>query len=654
MKQTQAGKERFPHLFTKGKIGKFETYNRIKYAACSISNFCSDDGFFTDKEYGRSEVIAKTGASVLTNQGVYPDRFGEGKTYWRQPALCDDRFIPALMRVATMWRKENPKAVIIQQILHGGRYGGIHLGYCLQPSLVPQTLPHFRPPREMTKEDIHRMIEEHVETSIRSIKAGFDGIEVTGFLGYLISNFNSKFTNQRKDEYGGSLEKRARFMVELIQATKKAIGPDLIFGIRLNGTELLGDKGNSEEECRELMKIAESAGADYISMVIGWHEAPEPFLGRHMEAGGWLYLAEAAKKVVKVPLALGPGFRDPILAEKALAEGSIDYWEMCRPMLADPDLIHRVERNQIEKIRPCIDCLMCISRMFMNEPYLCTVNPVLGHEIEPEYHSKPAAYKKRVMIVGAGPAGVQCAIEAAKKGHWVNLFDQHSELGGQVLVSSKDPAGGTKLIRYLNYLKGVVAELPIDLYYNTKVDQKLVAEFRPDVVVLATGVNFTIPKIPGIDRKNIINIWNLVEDGTKVGNKVVVVGAGKAGSLTARWLASEGKKVTVIEEKGRIDFDVVRAMRWRERYFVQKFGIEALTNSTVREVTEKGVKVQDSAGKERFVEADTVVLAVRESNQDLESQLEELCDELYLIGDAIKPRHLYTSIHEGFKLGIRV
>ena len=371
----------FPHVFSEAKVGKFKLHNRIKYAACCVSNFNTRDGFLSEREFARDQVIASTGAAMMTNQGAYPDASGEGKAYHRQLAIYDDRYIPGLKRIADIFHQND--AVAIQQVLHGGRYGGIDLGYCLQPSDTPQTLRHFRPPREMTKEEIHRAIEDHAAAARRSVQAGYDGVEVTSFLGYLMSTFLSPFTNKRTDEYGGSVEKRARFMVEIIQALRKAVGPEKLVIIRLNGTELMDEfGGNSEESCLEIMRIAADCGVDMISMVIGWHESRQGALGRDVGRTRWLYIAEKVKKVIgDVPLAFGPRLADPFEAEKALAAGVFDFWEICRPFLTDPELAHKLKRGQPERIKPCVGCMLCLAKMFANQPYICAVNPRLGHEV---------------------------------------------------------------------------------------------------------------------------------------------------------------------------------------------------------------------------------------------------------------------------------
>jgi 2,4-dienoyl-CoA reductase (NADPH2) len=293
------GEAKLPHLFQPGQLGRFKTSNRIKYGACCVSNYNTREGYITEREIARMRVIARTGCGMITNQGAYPDPLGEGKAYFRQVAIFDDKFLPEFERMAADIKQQG--AMAIQQILHAGRYGGIDLGYCIQPSDVPQTLPHFRPPKVMTKEEIRDCIRQHAEAADRAIRAGFDGTEITSFMGYLLANFNSRFTNQRTDEYGGSIENRGRFMRELIDGIKQAT-PDNPLVVRLNGAELM-DKwgGNSEDECFELMQQAVDAGSDMLSVTVGWQEAPESSIGRDIAPGHWNYLSERAKKSFPTP-----------------------------------------------------------------------------------------------------------------------------------------------------------------------------------------------------------------------------------------------------------------------------------------------------------------------------------------------------------------
>ena len=648
------GKEKFPHLFSKGKFGKFETKNRVKYAACCVSNFNNPDGSFTEREYARDEVIAGTGCGIFTNQGAYPDKSGVGKAYTTQICINDDRFIPGLARVADMFHRDG--GIALQQILHAGRYGGIDLDYCLQSADTPQTLRHFRPAREMTKDEIQATIQDHADAAIRSIKAGYEGVEITSFLGYLLATFLSRFINKRTDEYGGSVENRGRFMVEIIQAIKKAMGGDKLLCVRVNGTELMDEYGGStEEECIEFMKMAEDAGADMISMVIGWHESRAGALGRDVPLDGWLYLAEKAQKKINVPLAFGPRLADPVLAEKALAAGAIDFWEVCRPFLSDPLLLHKTRAGRLDEIKPCIGCMMCLAKLFANQPYICTVNPVLGHEMEPEYHVVPAVRRKKVMVVGGGPAGMECAIAASGRGHDVTVFDKKDRLGGQVISAAREIKGGSDLRGLITYYQTEINNRDIRVRLGVEMNRKICAEERPDVAVIATGAGIKKPDIPGIDRGNVIFAWDVLERDLPTADKVAVIGGGKVGLITAEALASSGKEVWIIEPRKRVDYDVSTTFRWRHAAWVKEFGINVLNLANAFEVTEKSVRVKDEEGNQKLIEAGTVIIAgPRESFQDLAMSLEYLCDEIYVIGDAVQPRSMHNAIHEGYKLGVRL
>src|SRR5208283_491943 len=451
-------------------------------------------------------------------------------------------------------------------------------GYCIQPSDTPQTLRHFRPPREMTKDQIAQAIEDHAKAAERCVKAGYDGVEVTSFLGYLMSCFLSPFTNKRTDEYGGSLEKRARFMVEIIDALRKAVGPDKLVIIRLNGSELMDEfGGNKEDQCVEIMRIAADCGVDMISMVIGWHESRQGALGRDVSRTEWLYLAEKIKEVIgDVPLAFGPRLSDPWEADKALATGVFDFWEICRPLLSDPQLIHKLKKGQPERIKPCIGCMLCLAKMFYNQPYICVVNPRLGHEVEPEFSATRAAVKKKVMVAGGGPAGLEAAIAAAQRGHEVVIFEAGGRLGGALIPSSKDVSGGEVLQELLQYYLYRVEELGIEVRLNTRVDRRATADFFPDVVIVATGARIVKPSITGADAENVLNASKVLinEDVFKIGQNVVVLGGGKIGLTVAEVLSKQGKKVAIVESNPRVDFDVSMTFKWRHAGLVKELGIQ--------------------------------------------------------------------------------
>ena len=603
-------------------------------------------------------VIANTGCGMITNQGAYPDPRGEGKAYFRQVALHDDRFLPEFETIAGFIRERG--AIGIQQILHAGRYGGIDLGYCIQPSVVPQTLPHFRPPREITKEQIRETIRDHAEAAKRAIRAGFHGTEVTSFMGYLLANFNSKFTNRRTDEFGGSLENRGRFMRELIDAIKQAT-PEHPLVIRLNAAELMDPwGGNTEDECFELMQQAAGCGVDMISVTVGWQEAPESSIGRDIPPGYWNRLAARAKQLLpEVPIAFGVRLPDPVMANECIAKGEFDFWEVCRPLLADPELVIKAREDRLHEVRRCIGSLNCLSRVFRDLPYTCTMNPALGHEVEPEYHVRPAAVKKKIMVVGAGPAGMEFAITAAKRGHAVTVFEKSDGIGGNLLgFAARDLARPDDLMSVVRHYEVMAKKLAVEMKFGIEVNPKFMRSqlHQYDAAVLAVGARINRTALRDIDgHERLLDAFAVAQGKAAVGRRVVVIGGGKIGLTLAESLKKGGHEVTIVEASKRIAGDVMPTFKWRHTTWIEELGIPVLTSARVRKVDEEGATVADDKGKETVVPADSVVAAApRIADQALFHEFEWMVDELHGCGDALVPRGLDAAIREGYRLGCRL
>ncbi len=646
-------------LFEPASWGKLQSRNRIKYGACCVSNYNNRDGTITIRELGRTQVIAKTGCGIITNQGAYPDPLGEGKAYFRQVALHDDRFLPEFEKIAGYIHDAG--AIAIQQILHAGRYGGIDLGYCIQPSIVPQTLPHFRPPREITKEQIKVTIQQHADAARRALKAGFDGTEVTSFMGYLLATFNSKFTNRRTDEYGGSVRNRGRFMCELIDAIKQVQG-DAPLVVRLNGNELM-DRwgGNTEDECFELMELAAEHGVDMISVTVGWQEAPESSIGRDLPPGYWNRLAARAKKLLPdTPIAFGNRLPDPRMAEKCIEDGEFDFWEVCRPLLADPDLIRKAQAGRMGEVKRCIGSLNCLSRLFRDLPYTCTVNPQLGHEYDPAYQITPALAPKKIMVIGAGPAGMECAITAKRRGHDVVVFERASAIGGSLAGYAKnDLANSDDLLSVVDYYRNMAEALNIEIRLNTTIDTKkmrgMLHEF--DVAVVATGARIDGMLLPEPTQPGLlVDALDVAGDHSRTGQRVVVLGGGKIGLTLAESLKHNyGREVTVVDSEKRIAGDVMPSFKWRHTAWIEELGIPTRTSAKVLAIGDGGVKIRNAEGAEEVLPADTVIAAVaRRPNQELFHELEWMIDELHGCGDSLVPRGLTQAIHDGFRLGARI
>ncbi len=646
-------------LFEPARWGKLQIRNRVKYGSCCISNYNNRDGTHTIREFARTQVIAGTGCGIITNQGAYPDPLGEGKGYFRQVAIHDDSAIPGFEKIAGYIHEAG--AIAVQQILHAGRYGGIDLGYCLQPSIVPQTLPHFRPPREITKDQIKVTIQQHADAARRALRAGFDATEITSFMGYLLATFNSKFTNRRTDEYGGSVRNRGRFMCELIDAIKQVQG-DAPLVVRLNGNELMDQwGGNTEDESFELMKLAAEHGVDMISVTVGWQEAPESSIGRDVPPGYWNRLAARAKQLLpNTTIAFGNRLPDPRMASACIEKGEFDFWEVCRPMLADPELVHKAQAGKMHLVRRCIGSLNCLSRLFRDLPYTCTRNPELGHEYDPAYQITPAVMAKKIMVIGAGPSGMECAITAKRRGHDVVVFERGPAIGGALAGYAKnDLANSDDLSSVVDYYRNMAEALNIEVRCNTTLDLKAMRSMlhQFDVAVIATGARVDNLLLPECTQAGLlVDAMDIASGKVEPGARVVVLGGGKIGLTLAESLKrNHGREVSVVETEKRIAGDVMPSFKWRHTAWIEELEIPTHTGAKILAIGEGGVKIRDAQGQEQFLPADTVVAAVaRRPNQELFHELEWMIDEVHGCGDSLVPRGLTQAIHDGFRLGARI
>ncbi|MBU1881673.1 NAD(P)/FAD-dependent oxidoreductase, partial [bacterium] len=514
------GEQKYPHIFSPIQIGKQWAKNRIKYASTE-TNYNYSDGFVSEKELAYIEAHARGGSGIVTTQGAYTDPKGEGQGYAGMMGIWDDKYIPGLKRMADIIHQGDTLACM--QLMHCGRVGGINLPYTVGPSAVPQRLRRFRPQREMTVEDIEICIQEHIDAAKRAVEAGYEIIEVSGIVGYLISNFVSSYTNKRSDDYGGDIFKRSAFMRKIIEGIRKEVDESTAIGIRLCGWELLDDRGgNTEEESLESIKVAEAAGCDYMSVTVGWQESLGSVISRDIPMGNWLYIAERVKKAIKIPVSMAYRLFTPEIPEKAIAEGQLDIWEMCRPQIADPALPNKIMWDKQEDIIPCVACQVCLARLFRDAAVTCTVRPSCGHEGELEwgyYGFTKAEIPRKIMIVGAGIAGLQAASIAAEKGHQVTVYEKTGNIGGQWYYASRNPWGedsgkywdDQEFMGWVNHKKAQCDKNGVEFILNTAVTKELVQKQNPDSLVIATGAAPQIPDIPGSDKANVVGMFDVFD-----------------------------------------------------------------------------------------------------------------------------------------------
>jgi len=647
------GEKKYPHIFSPGKIGKMETKNRIKYASTQ-TNFNTRNGFVTDQEVAYLEAQARGGAGMVTTQGAYPDPTKEGRGYMGMMAIWDDKFIPGLRRIAKAIQKYDAKAVC--QIIHCGRGGGLEMDHCVGPSAVPQKLALWRPPREMTKEEIQLSIQQHIDAARRAAEAGFDAVEMSSIVGYLIATFLSPYTNKRTDEYGGSLENRTRFLTEILKGIRKELGPDYPIIVRLCGEELMDEwGGNTPEECLEIIKIAEQAGMDFLSLTVGWQESPVSVITRDIPMGHWLYVAERVKKNIKVPMCMAYRLFYPDMAERAIAEGKLDFWEMCRPMIADPELPNKIAEDRQEDIIPCISCNACLIRLYREQPITCAVRPSVGHEGDPDWQIKTVEKKKKVMVIGGGPSGMQCAVVAARRGHDVTLYERRDQLGGQIPIAAHGPYGDDELQRVANYLSTQCKKSGVKVELKKDVTPSLVKEVSPDVIVVATGAEAVPPPVPGSDRDNVVSVHDVMEGKVEPGKRVVILGGRGVGIAVALFLIVKGgREICLVEEGRKLGRDVNSSYIWRYMKKLKEGKVNIFINAKVKEITDGSVILIDAKKKEVEIPADTVIAANLKSRNEMVDELKSICDELYVIGDALVPRRILNATRDGYRLGLRI
>lgn len=521
--------DKYPHLFAPLDLGFTTLKNRSLMGSMHTGLEETKNGYERMATYFGER--AKGGVGLIVTGGVSPNRQG-----WVAPFSARmTKTIHAKKHQIVTERVHEHGGKICMQILHAGRYGYHPLN--VAPSAIKSPITPFKP-FALSERGIRNTISDFARSAALAKEAGYDGVEVMGSEGYLINQFIAQHTNKRTDQWGGSYENRMRFPVEVVKAVRQAVGADFIIIYRLSMLDLIPD-GSQWSEVVQLAKEIEKAGATIINTGIGWHEARIPTIATMVPRGAFTWVTKKMKGEVSIPLITTNRINKPDVAEKILANGDADMVSMARPFLADADLIIKSEQGREDEINTCIGCNQaCLDHVFKNKLSTCLVNPRACKETELNY--PPAASKKKVAVVGAGPAGLAYATIAAGRGHEVTLYEAAGEIGGQFNMAKKIP-GKEEFYETLRYFNKQIELTGVNLKLNTKVDAELLASDGYDEVLVATGVNPRNPGIKGQDHSKVLSYIDVLRHDKPVGDQVAIIGAGGIGFDVAEYLSQEGE-----------------------------------------------------------------------------------------------------------------
>ncbi|MFG3040778.1 FAD-dependent oxidoreductase [Streptomyces sp. NPDC048330] len=517
----------YPHLLSPLDLGFTTLPNRVIMGSMHVGLEETEHGF--ERMAAFYAERARGGAGLIVTGGIAPNEAGRP---WDGGAkLTTDEEVAEHRLITDAVHAEGGR--IAMQILHFGRYA-YHPGL-VGPSAIKAPISPFVP-NELTDAEVEQTVEDYARCAELAQEAGYDGVEVMGSEGYLVNEFIAAATNQRTDRWGGSYENRVRFPLEIVRRIRERVGAEFILVYRLSMLDLVPG-GSTLEEVVRLAKEIEAAGATIINTGIGWHEARIPTIATSVPRGAYTWVTKKLMGAVSVPLVTSNRINTPEVAEEILADGRADLVSLARPFLADPAFVAKAAADRADTINTCIGCNQaCLDHTFNLKITSCLVNPRACHETE--LVLSPTRLAKRIAVVGAGPAGLACAVSAAERGHAVTLFDAAAEIGGQLNVARRVP-GKEEFDETLRYFRVQLDERGVEVRLGTPVAAGDLDGF--DEVVVATGVSPRTPGIPGVDHPSVVSYLDVLRDGAHVGERVAIIGAGGIGFDVAEFLTDGGE-----------------------------------------------------------------------------------------------------------------
>ncbi len=643
------------NLFKPGQIGELQIKNRIVMAAMGSRGLIELDGRFSQRAIDYLAARAAGGTGLIITGITYVDVEVEphlvGPFCPGSPRADSPIYIARLEELANTIHAYEAK-VAIQLTAGRGRIASAAdqiAGRVVAPSPIPSFWSPYLKARELTIEEIETLVKDFGIAAGIVKAAGIDAIELHGHEGYLLDEFTTALWNKRTDKYGGNLEGRLRFPLEIIESIRTEVGADFPIIYKFGASHHL-EGGRDIEESSEIARRLQKAGVDALEIDAGCYEtsywAHPP---TYQPPGCFIEEIAAIKKVVDIPVIAVGKLGYPHLAERVLVEGKADFVALGRPLLADPDWPIKVKETRLDDIRTCIGCHEgCLRRIVSENKYLsCAVNPSTG--MEKELALSPVRKSKSVLVVGGGPAGMEAARVAALRGHNVTLWEKGDKLGGNLIPASV-PDFKSDFVAFMNYLSTQVRKLGVRIDLLTEATPALVQDVRPDEVIIATGATPLAPEFPGVSRVNIITAVDVLLGKKDSGDELVVVGGGEVGCETAVWLAQKGKRVTIVEVLADILQDMFFPNRMMLVKMLAEHDIDILLDAKVSKVTDEGVVITKNS-MSQVLKADTVILAVgMESQRKLLDDLEGKLPAIHAVGDCVKPRKVMNAIWEAYNI----